>query len=519
MTDRATAFGGRVDVAVIGSGFGGAAVACRLAQAGKTVAVLEQGKRYPTGRGDIDVTGHGESTVRRGHFWVDIGYGMDVIRGIGVGGGSLHYFGVRLRASPVVFENPRWPAAITRTTLEPYYDIADEMLRSEPVAPHPVLGMPRHGEAFMAAAKACRRCNGEPYLVPIAVNTRPEPIETPEGTPQTRCVFCGECLIGCPPSQSFAGNVNARALLTLNYLAVAENTKKATIFPLHRVRYITPVKDGFDLEIVTLDNTESEETERVVNLGFLHAKQVVLAAGTMGTVELLLRSKGRLSGLSDKVGHYFSGNGDFLVPRTVGTPQNLQPTAGPTITAGADFSTKENLITIEDLGMIPFLQAVMGTTETALSTTDPYQLGYLGMGTDAGNGILKLQDGRIRLYWDPTESMLLYQQITEALREMSQQLGGTYQKPTLYQPTTGAGLITAHPLGGAVMSDRVEDGVVNDRGEVHNVPNLFVADGSIIPTAIATNPSFTISALAERVAFWMINGREITDKDPRPRPS
>lgn len=522
MTDTAmaTAIGKVVDVAVIGSGFGGAAVACRLAQAGKKVAVLEQGKEYPTGRGEVDQTGHGISTVRHGHFWVDIGVGMDVIRGIGVGGGSLHYFGVRLRTDAAIFDNPRWPRSVNRKTLDPYYDIAHEMLESSPTEPNPVLGPPAHGEAFMAAAKACRRCNGDPSWVPIAVNTSPEPKETPAGVPQTRCVFCGECIIGCPPSQSFKGNVNARALLTLNYLAVARNTGNCTIYPQHRVQAITQATDGFEIQILVLDGVESEETERTVHKGVLRAKQVVVAAGTMGSVELLLKSKPGLPKLSDKVGRYFSGNGDFLIPKTVGTPQNLQPTAGPTITAGADFSTKENMIFIEDLGLIPFVDAIMGTRATAASTNDPYQLGYLGMGTDAANGVLKLHNDRIRLYWDPTDSMPLYEQITDALREMSQQLGGTYAKPAQYNPVTGTGLITAHPLGGAVMSDSAEDGVVNPRGEVHNIPNLFVADGSIIPTALATNPSFTISALAERVAFWMIHGREMTTNDSdRPKNS
>lgn len=514
----ATAIGKQVEVAVIGSGFGGAAVACRLAQAGRKVAVLEQGKEYSPGRGEVDVTGHGASTVRHGHFWVDIGVGMDVIRGIGVGGGSLHYFGVRLRTDASIFDNPRWPRSVNRTTLDPYYDVADEMLQSAPTKPNPVLGPPKHGEAFMAAARACRRCNGEPYYVPIAVHTDLEPKETPAGVPQTRCVFCGECLIGCPPSQSFVGNVNARALLTLNYLAVARNTGNCTIYPQHRVQTIRQVADGFEIDLLALDGIEREETERVIHKGVLRAKQVVLAAGTMGSVELLLKSKAGLPGLSDKVGLYFSGNGDFLIPKTVGTPQNLQPTAGPTITAGADFSTKENRIFIEDLGTIPAIEAVMGTRATAATATDPYQLAYLGMGTDAANGVLKLHNGRIRLYWDPTDSMPLYDQLTDALRELSQQLGGTYAKPATYNPVTGAGLITAHPLGGAVMSENAEEGVVDPRGQVHNIPNLFVADGSIIPTALATNPSFTISALAERVAFWMIHGREMTASDShRPR--
>jgi cholesterol oxidase len=64
-----------------------------------------------------------------------------------------------------------------------------------------------------------------------------------------------------------------------------------------------------------------------------------------------------------------------------------------------------------------------------------------------------------------------------------------------------------------VVSDSAADGVCDPQGAVHGVPGLFVADASLIPTALATNPSYTISALAERVAFWMIHGREMTDGD------
>lgn len=510
--EERTAIGQEVDVVVIGSGFGGAAVACRLAQAGKRVAVLEQGKEYSTGRGEVDVTGHGLSTVRHGHFWVDIGYGMNVVRGIGVGGGSLHYFGVRLRTHERIFRDPRWPKAINRAVLDPYYDIAHAMLEAQPTAPHPVHGLPKHGEAFMAAARECRRCKDEPYYVPIAVNTRKEPMPTPQGTPQTRCVFCGECLIGCPPSQSFVGNVNARALLTLNYLAVARQ-HGAVIYPQHRARAVRKTDDGFAVEVLSLTDIDDEATERTLAAGVVNAKQVVLAAGTMGTVELLLKSRQFLPGLSGKVGHFFSGNGDFLIPKTVGTPQNLQPTCGPTITAGADFSTEENVIFIEDLGLIPFVEAIMGTRAISIAAEDPYQLGYLGMGTDAANGVLKLDGNRIRLYWDPKESMGLYSQITDVLREMSQLLGGTYAKPEAYNPVIGTGLLTAHPLGGAVVSDSAETGVCDPQGQVHNLPGLFVADGSLMPTALATNPSYTITALAERVAFWMLHGREMTTND------
>lgn len=514
MAKTPSANGIEVDVAVIGSGFGGAAVACRLAQSGRSVAVLEQGKEYPTGRGEVDVTGHGINTVRHGHFWVDVGVGMDVVRGIGVGGGSLHYFGVRLRTDPKIFANPRWPATINRATLDPYYDLAGDMLKAQPTQPNPVLGPPAHGEAFLAAARNCRRCKSEPAYVPLAVHTAAEPAMTPAGIPQTRCVFCGECIIGCPPSQSFVGNVNARELLTLNYLAVARQNK-AVIYPLHRVSVVRPTEFGFDVDFKVLDFDTMVEEDEVFQPGTLRARQVVLAAGTMGSVEVLLKSKaaGLMPQLSDKLGHYFSGNGDFLIPKTVNTAQDLQPKAGPTITVGADFSTDDLAIFIEDLGLIPFLEAVMGTRKLTASTPDPHQLGYLGMGSDAANGILRLHNGFIRLYWDPTDSMPLYQEMTACMRELSQQLSGDYAKPTNYNPVIGTGLITAHPLGGAVLSDSAATGVTNPQGEVHGVPGLFVADGALIPTALATNPSYTISALAERVAFWMIHGREMKGGD------
>ena len=68
------------------------------------------------------------------------------------------------------------------------------------------------------------------------------------------------------------------------------------------------------------------------------------------------------------------------------------------------------------------------------------------------------------------------------------------------------------------MSDDPGQGVVNAYGEVHGYPDLFVADASVIPTALARNPSATISALAERTAFHMLRGRELRPKD-RARPS
>ena len=508
MTESRSAIAAKADVVVIGSGFGGAVVACRLAQAGRSVIVLERGREFPSGRGDFVAKGHDSDTIRHGHFQVDIGTGMSVIRGIGVGGGSLHYFGVRLRAPSDVFENPRWPRRITRQVLDPYYDVAGDMLKATPLQPNQVLGIPKRSTAFILAAQQTVRHKGDPDFVPIAVNSSPEAVQTPSGIQQNQCVFCGECLVGCPPSASFNGNVNARALLTLNYLAVAQKYG-AQIYPLHRVNQIHQMEDGFDVAVT--DMVDSDGWQH----GSVRGKQVVLAAGTLGSTEILLKSQHTLPPLSQMLGKNFSGNGDFLVPKTTDTPEDLQPTSGPSITVGGDFSTDNNRIFIEEMGNIPFLQAVLGLDKNVPTVVKRHEISYLGMGSDAGNGVLSLRLDRIHLTWDPQKSLGLYNEIIAALREMSQKLGGDYKNPRLYNPDTGKGLITAHPLGGCVMADSREKGVVNPQGEVYGVPGLFVSDGAIVPSAVVVNPSYTITALAERVAFWMQHGREMSANDSK----
>jgi cholesterol oxidase len=137
---------------------------------------------------------------------------------------------------------------------------------------------------------------------------------------------------------------------------------------------------------------------------------------------------------------------------------------------------------------------------------DTHVIGYLGMCEDAADGVLQLdKTDHILLFWNPAESIPRYGEVVARLEEMSQELAGDYTDPEGYDQATGIGLTTLHPLGGAVMSDDPATGVVNDKGEVYGVPGLYVADAAIIPTALAVNPSYTISALAERIAFWMLN--------------
>src|SRR5207244_5971188 len=112
------------DAVVVGSGFGGAIAALRLAEAGRSVVVLERGRRYEPGSFPRNVTDadalfwryprHPES---RGLFDVRVMSGIAVVAASGVGGGSLIYANIHIRPDPVVFEDPRWPPSINRATL------------------------------------------------------------------------------------------------------------------------------------------------------------------------------------------------------------------------------------------------------------------------------------------------------------------------------------------------------------------------------------------------------------------
>lgn len=528
------------DVVVIGSGFGGSITACRLSQAGRSVCVLERGNRwnkgeFPRSMGEV-----------AGAFWDrNKSYGfleyrvfkrIDVIQGCGVGGGSLHYFNVHLRTSEPIFQGAEWPASITRAVMDPYYDLVEDMLDVSRLEPPAGRKMPARTEAFMTAARLAGR---RPELVPIAVYTGEDRRNPHSGVPQTACDYSGNCMLGC--------RLHAKNTLDLNYIPVAERNG-AQVYPLHIVDRIESLgADGYRVEFERLDPDHPSRSEP----GSVIGKTVIVAAGTLGSNQILLRCRDvhrTLPQLSPLLGHRFSGNGDFLLSGTIDANQEIDPSQGPSITAGADFSTSDNRIFIEDLGFPnPFMWLVEGALPTGghlrnlfrwlqsylLTTlrlkaashrlrfdaprifqggTTTRFLPYLGMGTDAADGQLKLSDGEIDIDWSHKKSLPMFKDMESALRELSHGVDGKFLNSVLWDIKK---LLTAHPLGGCFMGDNPAASVVNEHGQVWNYPNLYVADGSIIPGPLAVNPSMTISALAERVAFWMIHERDMRPADPQ----
>jgi cholesterol oxidase len=269
----------RYDVVVVGSGYGGAIVAARLAAAGCKVCVLERGREYLPG--DFPATlwegmrqfqwrrrgqRHG---ARNGLFDLRAGHDLSVLVGCGLGGTSLINAGVALRPPAWVFDDARWPAELRgqgSDVLAPYLARAEHMLG---VTAYPE-DWPRLPKVD-ALAKAAAALGGNVEHPPVAVNfgRRTDPYD---GSPAPTCELCGDCVAGC--------NYGAKNTVTANYLPLAV-AHGAQIFTEAEVRTVLPAPESAQgAWIVSFDST-ADHRGRFGDAPslFVHADAVVLAAG------------------------------------------------------------------------------------------------------------------------------------------------------------------------------------------------------------------------------------------------
>jgi cholesterol oxidase len=316
------------EAVVIGSGFGGSVAACRLAQAGRSTVVLERGRRYDTNpfpRNWNDPTDGWLWPVGQGLFDLKHFSQMVVIEAAGLGGGSLIYANVQLRAPAEVF-NQGWPVGYSRDALNPYYDLAAYMLDIRQITSQPRIPPKTKVMADMAAAMG----RSAQFCYPnLAVNfSEPEkPHINKFGAEQEGCRFCGECDIGC--------NFHAKNTLDFNYLKVASDRGADIETQCEVVRIEQLPGSGYK---VTFKDHRSDGQDRSVE-----AKYVFVCGGAVNSTELLLRCRdqhGTLPNLSRRLGSNYSGNGDFLA-FAFNTSEPYKPSEGPTITTGIVYSRKD----------------------------------------------------------------------------------------------------------------------------------------------------------------------------------
>src|ERR1700677_4349351 len=200
----------RFDAVVVGSGFGGSINALRLAQAGQSVAVLERGKRYSPATFPRDVRDVDSLFWRYPHHQQSQGLydlrffsGLGAVVASGVGGGSLIYANIHIRPDATVFDNPRWPRAINRHSLDPYYHRVSEDLQISPLPED--IKLAKRDAYRSAAAKTSR---------PIFDPDQAVSWKVASGPGRSACQLVAECEFGCPHG--------AKNTIDLTYLAKAE---------------------------------------------------------------------------------------------------------------------------------------------------------------------------------------------------------------------------------------------------------------------------------------------------------
>lgn len=516
------------DAIVIGSGFGGAITACRLAEKGMKVLILERGRRwtakdYPRKAGDAWLFSDREPARYNG--WLDLRLfkNLAVTQAAGVGGGSLTYSSVALEAPPIVFKSG-WPAEITYEELKPYYDRVARVMNLQTLPDGQLT------QRFKLAREAAEKLGYADRFAktPLAVSFSPEwhyglndpfnekhsrAFSNAQGQQQGTCIHLGNCDIGC--------DVRAKNTLDLNYIPQAEQ-RGAEVRPLHLVRLLEPNQGGYRVVF------ERVEKGRLIR-GAETSTRVVLAAGSLGSTELLLRCRDEyrtLPALSRRLGHNWSANANCLSMAVYAGADRVQQSVGPTIASVIDFmdaSYRNERFVIEDDGFPNLILNVLKACRDAgvpafgrsllehieQHAREDYRsrnvMVWLGAGMDAADGQLLLKrrwfapwTRSLDMVWEPQHSEGVIEAILEMHRSVTEATGGRLMPSPAWRLFKS--LLTLHPLGGCKMGAAPDTGVVNHLGQVFGYRNLYVVDGSILPSSTGRNPSHTIAALAERIA-------------------
>jgi cholesterol oxidase len=359
---------------------------------------------------------------------------------------------------------------------------------------------------------------GESFeTVNVAVNLSEREIETDPyfnglGPVRKGCIECGGCMVGC--------RENAKNTLDRNYLWFAEKLG-AEIIPETKAERISYSNDIYEVETrrITSFLSSGKRTFR--------SKNIVVAAGALGTLELLLKQKykfGTLPALSDMLGFELRTNAETLCAVS-DAREKLNNGIAISSVFSPDHLTHVEIVKYPDKSnaMKWFFGLSVGGAKTSLrrswllllkSVTHPWQfLKTLFNFRWSTNMVIFLvmqtTDNAMKMVWRKSlfggkmkidnrgqKRVPAYIPIgQEVMERYARKVAGIPQNILLEvffnRPTT------AHILGGCPMSADVGHGVVDSTMRVHGYPGMFIADGSVIQGNIGVNPSFTIAAMAE----------------------
>jgi cholesterol oxidase len=518
------------DFAVIGSGFGGSVSALRLAEKGYRVIVLERGRQFEDQdlpRSNWQLWDYLWLPALRcyGILQMSLLQGALVLHGSGVGGGSLVYAGVLVEPDPAFFDSPAWGhTSDLRRELLPHYATARRMLG--------IQENPQLWPADLALRAVSERLGRLESFRPTQVGVFlgepgvevPDPYFGATGPARSGCTFCGGCMVGC--------RHNAKNTLPKNYLHFARQ-RGVQIMARAQVRVIRPLPDGQS------DGARfAVEWARIGGWGYsgrqaLRARNVIVAAGTLGTLQLLLRCRDQLHTLprlSPRLGELVRTNSESFVGAVsrLAVADHSQGLAISSIIR-ADETTQVETVRFPKgssflywLLSTPFYDSGGGLLRRAIGLIGAIlrrPLDFLHSKLVPGLAqrtvalmIMQTKDNRMRLRLGRGPWTLFRRGLVgehdrrhripvntelghRILREFAEQVGGS-PSVSLAESLLGVPM-TAHPLGGCTFGRDQNEGVIGLDFQVHNYPGLYVVDGSVIPANPGINPSLTITALAE----------------------
>jgi cholesterol oxidase len=520
------------DVAIIGSGFGGSVSALRLTEKGYKVLVIEAGQRFEDAdfpktswrtRQFLFAPALGCYGIQRIHLLPD----AVILAGAGVGGGSLVYANTLYVPPEPFFKDKQW-GHITdwQAELAPYYDQAKRMLG---VVQNPTM-TPADVEL---KAVADEMGVGDTFtLTPVGVYfgegagvTKEDPYFGGRGPARTGCIECGECMTGC--------RHNAKNTLVKNYLHLAESAG-AEIQPMTTVTGLESYGDGYAIDV---KRTGSRKGKRRI-----YAKQVIVAAGAYNTQRLLhaMKDTGRLPNLSPALGRLSRSNSEALLG-AITNDRTRDYTRGVAITSSFYPEPHTHIEPVrygKGSNMMGFLQTVMTDEidgeprwktwirELVRQRANAFQMIDLRNWSERSIILLVMQsvdnsltvsgkrgrfgfrltskqgEGEPNPTWIPAGN--------EAARLLSDRIDGL---PGGNLGDLISAPMTAHFVGGAVIGDSPERGVIDPYHRVYGHPGLHIVDGAAVSANLGVNPSLTITAQAERaMALWPNKG----ETDVRP---